>query len=264
MRGRLLMGTMVFLCLVGLVALPAQAQEITGTLSNFDVKNDTGYTANDFHLELDGVSSSDVNSLWTGSYPNLAMSGSGDLVIDWTGATTANGATAHFGVGLDGDDNPSAFNAYWTLNGAKLGTGRQGGFQDWFLSGGQVQDVILNPVGSPTLWIQRRTNTSNGLIGLGDLLVGGALWNGATLLDNQPVQLLAGASLTYNFPALGPITQQVNEVMMYDVFADNSGAPGPLQMTFLNAASVVPEPGTLSLLGAGAIMVLLYAWRRKR
>ena len=47
---------------------PAAAQTMFGSLSNFDVVNDTGDVCRGFEIELEGVSSSDIYSTFGSPY----------------------------------------------------------------------------------------------------------------------------------------------------------------------------------------------------
>ena len=58
----------------------------------------------------------------------------------------------------------------------------------------------------------------------------------------------------YNGPGTTPGT--IDNVTIYDAALD--------QATMLNHATVIPEPGTLVLLGAGLVGLLCYAWRKRR
>ena len=53
---------------LAVAAAPALAQTTFGTLSNFDVFNDTGQDCHGFEIELEGISSSDVTYTFGGTY----------------------------------------------------------------------------------------------------------------------------------------------------------------------------------------------------
>jgi hypothetical protein len=81
-------------CAVVLAVAPAGASPITfGTLSNFDVYNDTGQETHGFEIELEGISSPDV--AYTFGDPYIRY---GNPQI----ATTATGVSVRYRSGFDG------------------------------------------------------------------------------------------------------------------------------------------------------------------
>ncbi len=230
---------------------PAVAQPtVTGTLSNFDVVNTTGQEANDFDVVLGGVAPGDIDSLYTGDYPNVSvMPASGGTRIRWSGSSTPPGGFAHFGLTLAGDVDPVAVQMNWTFNGSNTGN-LPDVWQIWnSLLSGVVQDDITNR-STVDLLIQRRVNERVEPVSLTDLLRGGQLWNSAILIDPVPIPLPSGATALYDydgFPMPG------NVLMFYDVFTTLD--PDVRLMTFLNGAAVIPEPATLALM-IGAVVML--------
>jgi hypothetical protein len=268
MMRRFVMGTAVLALLVGLVAVPAQAYWTT--VSNFDVYNYTGQTVNDFHLKLTNVPLAGLGALWTGSYPTVSTVGDWYWAeATWTGASTPNGGHAHFGANIlytGGSSNYFSSEYWWTKDGVRLTNNLppppNGGV--WW-HGIYLTAALLNPnsIGTSSMWVERRTNVVDGPVLLDDLMVDSPIWNSATIVDQQPVEILPGQALSYDFVAGTAPLDSTNYVMMYNVYEDNNGAPGPLVATFLNAISV-PEPSTLALLGIGAVNLLAYALRRRR
>ena len=112
----------LFATMATMTASPAKAQVgYSAWFNNFNVWNYSGQTANDFELYLGGVSSNQIKTYYTGSYPDYAVTNVADgVIVEWTGSTTANGAYAHFGVHLNPFVNPSAFNLTWTSNGTNI------------------------------------------------------------------------------------------------------------------------------------------------
>lgn len=230
---------------------------IQGTLSNFDVWNRTGQTANDFHVDLRGINPNLINNLYLGDYPNATIAANqGGTSITWTGSSTANGDFDHFGVRLNGAQNPTGVRMNWTFDGVNIG-GISDVAQMWFTDIGVVIDDITNRSSTP-FWIQRRINTvvEPEDIELEDLLIGLPIWNSATLIDPDPIWLGPGDTQLYEFQVQNDTAAVV---MMYDVFADANGRPGEPVLTFLNAA-VIPAPGASALLVCGGIL----ATRRRR
>lgn len=69
------------LALVGFAAHPARAQTTFGTLSNFDVFNDTGRECHGFEIELDGLSSQDVTFTFGAPYQRYGN----PVIVDFAG-----------------------------------------------------------------------------------------------------------------------------------------------------------------------------------
>jgi hypothetical protein len=239
------------------VAVPAWAEfcrDIQGGLSNFDVRNGTGQTANDFEVILYGVEAAKLNNLYTGDYPDVQVTPvAGGVKVRWTGSSTAPGTWDHFGIGLNGNVNPTSTEFYWTFDGGQLPLPPPRTWQNWQVVGGVARDVIWNWASHP-MWVQRRILTQPGEVSLEDLMRGGSLWNQATVIDTSRVQIGHGGSLNWDFP----ITSDISYLMMYDVF---DSVTGGRTMTFLNAAKVCPEPASLIALICGLGTVML---RRKR
>jgi hypothetical protein len=256
---RLAHGTVIaaVVAMVSLSSVSSFAQPaVTGTLSNFDVYNRTGQEANDFDLVLDGIAPGDIGNLYTGDYPNVSVvPTAGGTRIRWTGSSTPPGGSAHFGLTLADDLDPSAVQMNWTFNGANTGN-LPDVWQIWnSLISGVVRDDITNR-STLDLLIQRRVNERVEPVALSDLLRGGQLWNTATLIDPAPIPLPPGATALYDF---GGFPMPGNVLMFFDVFTTLD--PDVPLMTFLNGASVVPEPAALSLMAAAAVLM---AWRRLR
>jgi hypothetical protein len=244
---KVMKAALVLLVCGAMLALQAPAgaacRDIQGGLSNFDVFNRTGLTANDFEVILLGVSATDLGSLYTGDYPNATVTTvAGGVKIRWTGDTTLNGTWSHFGIGLKGNLNPTSTEFSWTFNGGALPVPPPRQWQDWNMVNGNTvaRDVIRNQ-GPDPFRVQRRILTLPGpnVVELNELLRGGALWNQALLIDTTPVEILGGANLNWDFP----VTDDINYMMMYDMFDSQTGER---MMTFLNAVQVCPEPGVLS------------------
>lgn len=233
----------------------AGAQVIQGTLSNFDVWNNTGMLADDFEVELGGISTTAINSLYTGDYPNVGLTGGGGgTTIRWTGNATAPGGMSHFGLGITGDLNPTSVRFSWTQGGNVIGN-IPDAWQKWnTLTNGAPQDVVAN--GSDVnLWVQRSWGFVDTFVILDDLVAGSSITSGLSLIDTDPVMLMSGGELTFDFdPGLTG-----SALISYTVWSDDNGQIGDPLMTFYNAA-LVPAPAPLALLAASGLL----ASRRRR
>ena len=248
---------------------------VNGDYDNFDVVNDTGQEANDFHIYFP-IGTFNPNwlgdwihgeGLWThvDHYQNAEVEAPGDggWEIRWTNGTTSPGQTSHFGIAMDRAHDLSDAELYWTQDGTRIGEKKssrssraqsEGPFEysDSFI-------VELEPRASIELplWLKRRVYTSADLITLDDLLRGGPVWTAATVLDVDPILFDEGTTIYYGF-TLTPGMRSY--VMMYDVYADVGGAAGPRTMTYLHSYDITPEPASGLLVAAGALAVM----RRKR
>lgn len=252
--------TLVIAVAIAGVASTAAAQNrwISGTLSNFDVWNNTGQDANDFHVVLEGIDPSDIGNLYTGDYPNVTVADTGTgTSLTWTGSTTPSGSAAHFGFTLNGNVNFTSASFQWTMD-AVVTDDIPDAAQQWRLGGTLVNIDDITNRSQSSLWIQRRVNTALGQVDLNDLLMNGLLWNTATLIDPNPLLIDPDNTLLYEFDGTEPAPYY--DVMMYDVYADDNNLPGDLLMTFLNASQIMPEPTSLALLGLGGLVLM----RRRR
>lgn len=237
--------------------VPALAlRQIQGTLSNFDVWNDTGYDANDFEVTLTGVSSTNITDLWDDSNA-VATNVPGGVDVTWSGVPVPAGGMRHFGVTLGGNVQPTAWDFSWTYDGIRLPWTPPSAIQDWLWGCPDVilRDRIINYSPVP-VWVQRRVLTYPHWITLSDLLRGGTFWNAATVIDPVPVQMASGSQLLYDFT----MTSDVSYMVMYDVF----NQAGERRATFLNAAIACPEPSSLLALAGGLGLLGGMVRRRKR
>ncbi|HVT13613.1 MAG TPA: hypothetical protein VHE55_15215 [Fimbriimonadaceae bacterium] len=200
------------------------------TLSNFNVTNDTGQTANDFEIFLTGIPPIDLVHFYTGSYPNYTVLGTPTTtIVRWTGGTTAPGAVSHFGVTITNAAQPSGVAYNWTFNGQPIGP-LPSTWQGWNFQPGVRQDIIRN-YGTTPIAVQRRWLVFTGNLQLEDLVRGGPIWNEGHILDTGFKVIPGGGTLTFNFPISSATADWY--VMMYDLTDATSGR---ILMTFLNAA----------------------------
>ncbi len=242
---------------------------------NFDVTNDTGDEVNDLEATLGDVSVDDVSDYYTEDYEHVSESQEGSNVkIHWsTDGTTQPGEKEHFGFGLTGVTSHSGMDLQWTYNGQPVGGGSPPNNYPPDVSPGWEPRVDLDLVRSkihnncPSMnpvWIQRRVNTSTGTMSLDQLLVGGDLWNNATIIDATPISVPYCTTVTYDFDWDLNIP---NYVMMYEVWENNGlsggpGAAGDLEIVHLAAVSGIPEPGTVVML-VGLAGFVLFGYRRR-
>ncbi|HNS23161.1 MAG TPA: hypothetical protein PKH24_21880 [Sedimentisphaerales bacterium] len=85
---------------------------ITSTLANFDVKNKTGFTVDDFHVVVSGIQPSDLVSYYMGSHgwgnpTDVDYDAAGNRTeITWTG-TAVDGDWVHHGIHLKSNAQPT-------------------------------------------------------------------------------------------------------------------------------------------------------------
>ncbi|CAG0959291.1 hypothetical protein PHYC_00633 [Phycisphaerales bacterium] len=220
-------------CLSLALAAAAPGQMITGNLGCLTVWNNTGQTVNDFHMEflnrspglVWGVVQGQYNGTWS---PNGSGTG---FTVDYSGSSTPPGGSAGFGVLLytspPHDPNTSA-SCYWTFNGTQVGARMPVPGYRWVptTSGGGgggpwtgLQQAFSNQF-SQVFLVQRRVNATPGVIGADDLLVDTFLYDSATILDESPVALGPGQSLSTTIPWGGASNESF--VVIYDLF-DVSG-----------------------------------------
>lgn len=100
---------------------------ITSTLENFEVKNLSGDTADDFHVVITGVQPSDIAGYYLGSKgwgsgtaTSLSSSGGQPRTeVTWTGSA-GSGQWVHFGIQWNGSALATNYEAWWTKNGMQL------------------------------------------------------------------------------------------------------------------------------------------------
>jgi autotransporter-associated beta strand protein len=170
------------------------------------------------------------STLFSGS-----LSGSGSLVKVGTGSLTLTVSNTYSGV--------TNISAGGLIAGAP---GVLSPFSDMIISG--LLDASLHPNTVKSL-----TMTSGGALdlGAGNLLTS---TNAATL----------GGTLNLSGVATGPLVELMAYSSETGTFAGVTGLPAGYKLQY-NATELdlVPEPSTFVLLGAGAVSLLAYAWRRR-
>lgn len=231
---------------------------ILGTLSNFDVVNQTGGTVNDFKITIFGVRPGHIKHTYTNpNYgpPSIMFmpggpNGPANTMIKYgpTGtAFTPPGGVEHFGVVLCGNPVRRRQVCFtWTRNGAPVNEGGDPNLpvQRWDPVRKRVIDVIQNFTWRQPrrLWVRRRINRQPGMVQLEELVRNGPLFEQGRIIDAQPVPIEPEAELAFDdeafdVQAIAPDVESI--VMMYDVFENTAaGGPGEYIGTMLNAAWV--------------------------
>jgi len=127
---------------------------IASTLANFDVKNKTNTTVDDFHMVVSGIHSSDITGYYTGSkgWGNPTSvnydSANNSTEITWVGSAN-DGDWVHHGVHLKSNIQPTDYEAWWTVGGNALPAIGQVPTQWQPQAGNEARAVILNMTGRP-------------------------------------------------------------------------------------------------------------------
>ena len=261
----------MFLVFAATVMTPVSSAkaDIYETLWNFDVRNNTGQTANDFELTF-GVNPGQISGIYTQppglvqGYPNANVQGiAGGSLITWTGSTTAPGDWAHFGVAWApppfNPDNPTFT---WTSDGEPIGAATMI-FGHWTTVDYNMPVFHLdNPWVDPE-WVVIGIYAALGPSPeLDDLVVGGQEWTDATWLE--PMRLDVGDVWNFNFlddfPELAG--QEASYSVIVQKFGDNGGVIGDEEaISFMEVD--VPEPSAMALTGVGLAGLALSVYRRR-
>jgi len=269
--------------MVLIMAVAARAQETTGFINifhdpflNWDFCNYTNQTVNDFEII---VKSPDFvpQGTYVGSlgfphsqvtYGDFNGDGIQETKLTWWGRDIAPGAIAHVGAGMLGSG--PILDAYWTLDGRKVDGSMLITYERTMIR------IPVSGIGGNEVWM--RLNSVNGSLQLRNI---------QTYVD-IPASLLSLDDLNSNLD-MGPLQQyrrllsndtaNLNADSFFDIFIDVSTKPGrdyeallvadmvdPLNNNrvigqFWNLNPQCPEPGSLTLLGIGGLMLLR---RRKR
>lgn len=231
---------------------------IIGTLSNFDVVNQTGVAVNDFKITIFGVRPGHIKHTYTnpnyGQPSVMFMPGTPNTppntMVKYgpTGtAVTPPGGIEHFGVVLCGNPVRRRQVCFtWTRDGVPVDVGGDPNLpvQRWDPVRKRIIDVIQNFTWRQPrrLWVRRRINRLPGMVQLEELVRNGPLFQEGRIVDDQPVPLepegeLAFDDEAFDVQAVAPNVESI--LMMYDVFESNAaGGPGEYIGTMLNAAWV--------------------------
>lgn len=260
---RILGGLLVAAFGVG-ISVTAEAGSIRTIDCNPDMYNLTGQTANDFDIVLGNIDASDVSGVYSdptlshNPFPTHTVSDlpDGNVLVRYSGAEVPDRTSVHVGISVPYlSGNPYVVDQYWTRDGINIGSPT---FR-CNLDPVSYTDGAIRNAGSTAAWVQRRVLHLSNSVTLDQLLPDEALWSAASLIDAAPVRVGAGQSLGYVFANSGDGAY----LMAYDVWNDDSNAPGALSQRLMQAFNVVPEPSPLLLLVCPAL-VFAFRGRRRR
>ena len=148
---------------------------IASTLANFDVKNKTGTTVDDFHLVVSGIHSSDITHYYTGpkGWGNPTSvnydSTKNQTEITWTGSSANDGDWVHHGVHIKSNIQPTDYEAWWTIEDNPSPAIGQVATQWQPQAGDEARAVILNMTGRPVIVPDIQWAIVSTQVGLNDL-----------------------------------------------------------------------------------------------
>lgn len=215
------------LLLFALLAIgPAPAQTLSGSLSNFDVFNDTGEQSHGFEIELDGLTSKDVASFFGGTYIRY-----GDpTLVDIPGGVIVRYASPYVGgVFTVGTPVPPAITATaghscWT-----------GGAPGYLGSGCEHFGVGMfsNPAAVQYRWLIEDPNAPGTLIPAGtNINIAAPVWS-----VTPPV--VAGGAAVVNAAIAPPRTaRQFGDAVWVKVYETESPGPADLKHLLTDDPSV--------------------------
>ena len=251
----------LFAAVITMTTLSAKAfiPDIEDWLCNFYVWNHSGQTANDFEVYVGGITTNDIadNGIWNYDYPNYSVTPVGNGVeIYYTGSSTPDGGSAHFGVSLKSSVIPSSVVLYWTYNGTRIETvpfvqNDSGTYFSTLLCRDIPVDIVSNP-GPNAVWISVGVVAAPGNVDLTNLVVGGPLWSSATFGPTN--YLAAGSSLTNIFDGL------TNDIVYHagliiKQFSNNGGLIGQEQVVNFAFVNVNYDKGIPTLPQWGLIIM---------
>jgi uncharacterized protein (TIGR03437 family) len=253
-----------------LVFSPVTAQTLSGTLSNFDVFNDTGEKSHGFEIEIDGLSSKDISFTFGGTYIRygdpVKVDFPGGVVVRyaspydqashsfttgtpvppapptataghscWTGGLAGypNSGCEHFGVGLAG--NPTAVAYRWLIEDPA--------------APGTLKPYSSNVAIAAPLWTVSPPPVA-----------GGAVVVDAQVEPPKPEHGLVGDAVWVKvFVTESPQNAELNHLLTDDKLVPQDASQSEVEWELLQADPAKPEGGRLhhgKSLGAGSQSVI--------
>lgn len=240
------------------VALGAQAGSIRVIDCNIDAYNLTGTTANDFDIKLSGVAAGDISRVFLRPaqyFPDVSVTTeSYGALIHYSGREVANGDSVHIGYEIFPAGPWGTIDQYWSFNGARLG-----GPTFLCTQPTDYLDGDVTNTSSSDVWIRRRVAYQPGEVDLNDDLVrDSAFFASALLVDTDPIPLLQNQTSSYRFTDFG----HGSYTTIYEVCAD--AQCNQLTQTVFNSVFYTPEPGVLSLMALGGLLLAASRAPRRR
>ena len=264
---------------------------------NWDFQNLSGFVVNDLEIWVDdpdgtfNPSPNDPTQVMKGLFPNFVVSQGcldydGDKDMDtkltWSGVNIPIGGTVHGGLYMKGSGR--VLDAYWTLNGVKVGNSTVITYEKTEIRGDP--EVHMHLQVAPGWFVGRPPEDEAGWTGIRTFVnIPANVLNLADINESLDLSALSGYEVTPRRG--GPTGAEISQseyIMMsegtsfFDVYLDTNDAsyasPGFESLLYaqvVNAPAVIgqfwnlnpqsPEPATLALLGFGAMGLLA---RRKR
>jgi hypothetical protein len=213
-----------------LFSTPTRATTLFGSLSNFDVVNDTGETARGFEIELEGVSPTEISYVFGNPYIRY-----GDPVIVATGTGSIVRYASAFGPSGWAVGTPVPAGPFPT-GGHQCYFPAYGGDPNYETLGGEHFGVALN--GNPTNTIYRWLlgDASGNLSPAGtNVKIPAPVWN-----VQPPVNPVAPAAVQVVVPALPKEHPEdlFGEAMWVKVFVTEAAEPAELEHLLLGDPAV--------------------------
>lgn len=199
----------------------ARATTLFGSLSNFDVVNDTGEVCRGFEIELEGISPSDIYSTFGNPYIRY-----GDPTIIATGTGTIVRYSSSYGLSGWAVGTPVPSGPFPT-GGHECFYPAYGGDPNYETLGGEHFGIALNGNPTNTTYRWMLGDTSGNLIPAGtNVKIPAPIWN-----VQPPVNPLAPAAVQAVLPAPAKENpeDEFGEALWVKVFVTEAGEPIELE-----------------------------------
>lgn len=231
----------------------AQTPWVNRSYCLFEVWNNTGTDASEFHMIINGIHQSELfnDGFYDSNYTSRTVTGSdnddGSVEIVWKGSSTAAGASSAFGFTLGRALSPSACDMYWAKSDGTVLGHVSNVFQSWIsstASANQVKGEINNLSGSEK-YIQRIAGYSTDDTDMNALTSISTPPN-AVSIDPSRTAIEANSSKTFDFTPYmyAPYSWEKSLYLFYEVYS-NYNATNP-EIRFRNAVSMTPMSGSIS------------------